>query len=121
MGLASPYNHHLAVQTVAWMFSLGCIIHSVIIGISLGVIDADHGRARNIYIALCFHELLEGVGLGTFIAMANYPLWKGECGCLQATCPKKVQHPLFKHAVCTLCGPNVRNHNALFAGECQMM
>jgi len=33
-------------QTLAHMFELGCIVHSVIIGIMLGVIDRDFPQAR---------------------------------------------------------------------------
>lgn len=67
----------LHTQTLAYMFEFGCLVHSVIIGISLGVIDKDYPQVRNVMIALCFHQLLEGIGLGAFISVANFGLLKG--------------------------------------------
>lgn len=62
------------------MFEFGCVVHSVIIGISLGVIDKDLGQVRNIMIALCFHQLLEGIGLGAILSIANFSMLKGGLG-----------------------------------------
>lgn len=33
---------------------------------------------RNFTIALAFHQLLEGIGLGSFIAIASFSMLKGE-------------------------------------------
>lgn len=97
-------------QITAYSFELGCVVHSVLIGVALGVIDNDfagvclHTRARmllacvlealpaaspppfaphpaavrNFTIALAFHQVLEGVGLGAFISAADFSLLKGE-------------------------------------------
>ncbi|KAF5840681.1 Zinc/iron permease [Dunaliella salina] len=64
-------------KTLAHMFELGCVVHSVIIGIALGIKDSNFPLARNVVIILCFHQLLEGIGLGAMVAIANFPKVKG--------------------------------------------
>ncbi|OQR88695.1 Zinc (Zn2)-Iron (Fe2) Permease (ZIP) Family [Achlya hypogyna] len=48
--------------TVA-IFEIGVAIHSVLIGVELGVEDDD--AFRMLFIALCFHQFFEGVAVGT--------------------------------------------------------
>ncbi|KAF5827908.1 zinc-nutrition responsive transporter [Dunaliella salina] len=64
-------------KTMAHMFEFGCVVHSVIIGILLGILNKDYPQARNMLIALTFHQWLEGIGLGAMISVANFGLLKG--------------------------------------------
>ncbi len=49
----------LRLRVVAYMFELGCIVHSVIIGVSLGINKTDRAQVRALLIALSFHQWLE--------------------------------------------------------------
>jgi len=62
----------------AHLFELGCAVHSVIIGITLGVNNDDWNLARNYFIALVFHQLIEAVALGGFLATAGLSTLKSE-------------------------------------------
>lgn len=52
--------------TQALMFELGCVMHSFIIGLSLGV-ALPRSEALALLIALSFHQLLEGCTLGLLL------------------------------------------------------
>jgi solute carrier family 39 (zinc transporter), member 1/2/3 len=58
-------------KVAAWLMELGCVFHSVIIGIDLGV-TTDATALTPFLVALIFHQLIEGVGLGTVLAAANF-------------------------------------------------
>jgi solute carrier family 39 (zinc transporter), member 1/2/3 len=58
-------------KVAAWLMELGCVFHSVIIGIDLGV-TTDAAALTPFFVALIFHQLIEGVGLGTVLAAANF-------------------------------------------------
>mmetsp|Transcript_27619 Transcript_27619/g.71182 ORF Transcript_27619/g.71182 Transcript_27619/m.71182 type:complete len:351 (-) Transcript_27619:1327-2379(-) len=63
-------------QVAAHLFELGCAVHSVIIGISLGVNTDNRKVARNYFIALVFHQLIEAIALGAYIAIARLGMLK---------------------------------------------
>lgn len=48
---------------VVQVLELGIIVHSVIIGLSLGASD-NPCTIRPLVAALCFHQMFEGMGLG---------------------------------------------------------
>ncbi|KAG2495362.1 hypothetical protein HYH03_006630 [Edaphochlamys debaryana] len=76
-------------RVVAMLFELGCIFHSVIIGLSLGVNQTDLTEVRSLLIALAFHQWLEGIGLASVIVRGGFSRLKG-CGMVLAyalTCP----------------------------------
>jgi zinc transporter 1/2/3 len=54
------------------MMEVGCIFHSVIIGIGVGVIVDDRSKVLALLLALTFHQLLEGVSLGSVVGMAGF-------------------------------------------------
>jgi zinc transporter 1/2/3 len=54
------------------MMEIGCIFHSVLIGIGLGVIVDDRKEVVTLLLALTFHQFLEGVSLGSVVAMAGF-------------------------------------------------
>lgn len=52
------------------VLELGIIVHSVVIGLSLGASD-NPCTIRPLVAALCFHQLFEGMGLGGCILQVN--------------------------------------------------
>jgi hypothetical protein len=52
------------------MLEIGIIVHSVAIGLDVGASDAGASTSIGYIVALCFHQLFEGLGLGTMIAAA---------------------------------------------------
>ncbi|CAN7070882.1 unnamed protein product [Brassica oleracea var. botrytis] len=50
---------------------LGIIVHSVVIGLSLGA-TSDTCTIKGLIAALCFHQMFEGMGLGGCILQAEY-------------------------------------------------
>lgn len=61
-------KHHVVV----YMFEIGCIVHSILMGFTLGVNTDDRGEAISMMVALMFHQALEGLALGTFIVKAHF-------------------------------------------------
>ncbi|KAL3616744.1 Fe(2+) transport protein 2 [Castilleja foliolosa] len=69
-------DHHKAAQllryrVVAQILELGIVVHSVVIGLSMGASD-NTCTIRPLVAALCFHQLFEGMGLGGCILQAEY-------------------------------------------------
>ncbi|GFH25179.1 uncharacterized protein HaLaN_23104, partial [Haematococcus lacustris] len=62
---------------MAMMFEVGCIFHSFIIGLTLGVETEDRKAVIGLMVALCFHQWLEAIALGGFIVNAGLSAWKG--------------------------------------------
>eukprot|EP00960_Hanusia_phi_P064819 765924-Hanusia_phi.AAC.4 len=50
------------------MLELGVVVHSLIIGMDLGVKTQQANAVVGLIIALCFHQFFEGLGLGSCIA-----------------------------------------------------
>ncbi|KAL6546231.1 Fe(2) transport protein 1-like [Orobanche minor] len=61
----------LRYRVVAQILELGIVVHSVVIGLSLGASD-NPCTIRPLVAALCFHQLFEGMGLGGCILQAEY-------------------------------------------------
>ncbi|XP_059278044.1 fe(2+) transport protein 1-like [Lycium ferocissimum] len=53
------------------VLELGIIVHSVVIGLSMGASD-NPCTIRPLVAAICFHQLFEGMGLGGCILQAEY-------------------------------------------------
>lgn len=53
------------------MLEVGIIVHSVVIGISLGASQSPD-TAKALFAALMFHQCFEGLGLGGCIAQVPY-------------------------------------------------
>jgi zinc transporter 1/2/3 len=70
-------SNSLRLRILAYMFEMGCICHSFIIGLALGVNDKDLKQARALLIALAFHQWLEGISLASVIINGGFSLWKG--------------------------------------------
>ncbi|KAK9075821.1 hypothetical protein SSX86_004150 [Deinandra increscens subsp. villosa] len=58
-------------RVVAQVLELGIVVHSVVIGLSMGASD-NVCTIRPLVAALCFHQFFEGMGLGGCILQANY-------------------------------------------------
>lgn len=58
-------------RVISQVLELGIIVHSVIIGISLGASESPK-TIRPLVAALTFHQFFEGMGLGSCITQANF-------------------------------------------------
>lgn len=55
----------------AYLMELAIAVHSVLVGLGLGIITKSSGAVITLGIALCFHQLFEGVALGMVGANAG--------------------------------------------------
>ncbi|KAL5721070.1 hypothetical protein ACHQM5_013676 [Ranunculus cassubicifolius] len=58
-------------RVISHVLELGIVVHSVIIGISLGASE-NASTVKSLLIALSFHQFFEGMGLGGCIAQAKF-------------------------------------------------
>ncbi|VAI56778.1 unnamed protein product [Triticum turgidum subsp. durum] len=58
-------------RVISQVLELGIVVHSVIIGISLGACP-DPDTIKPLVIALSFHQMFEGIGLGGCIVQAKF-------------------------------------------------
>lgn len=63
----------LRYRIVAQVLEMGIVVHSVVIGLSMGVSN-NPCTLRPLIAAMCFHQLFEGMGLGGCILQAEYGL-----------------------------------------------
>ncbi|CAK8566979.1 unnamed protein product [Lathyrus sativus] len=68
---SDPSSELLRHRVVSQVLELGIIVHSVIIGISLGASESPK-TIRPLVGALTFHQFFEGMGLGSCITQANF-------------------------------------------------
>ncbi|PUZ69079.1 hypothetical protein GQ55_2G079600 [Panicum hallii var. hallii] len=66
-------EHALRHRVIAQVLELGIVVHSVIIGISLGA-SKDPSTIKPLVVALSFHQMFEGMGLGGCIVQAKFKL-----------------------------------------------
>ncbi|XP_052202830.1 fe(2+) transport protein 1-like [Diospyros lotus] len=70
-GLEETSSQLLRYRVVAQVLELGIVVHSVVIGLSMGASD-NPCTIRPLVAAICFHQLFEGMGLGGCILQAEY-------------------------------------------------
>ncbi|KAK9989243.1 hypothetical protein SO802_029482 [Lithocarpus litseifolius] len=70
---AATTELHTTAGNGELVLEVGIVVHSVVIGLSLG---ASHNPCmiRPLIMAMCFHQLFEGMGLGGCILQADYKL-----------------------------------------------
>ncbi|OAY45717.1 zinc transporter 1 [Manihot esculenta] len=68
---ASSTSSHFRHRIVSQVLELGILVHSVIIGISLGVSESIN-TIKPLIAALTFHQFFEGMGLGGCISQAKF-------------------------------------------------
>lgn len=68
---AGPALDLVRHRVVSQVLELGILVHSVIIGISLGASE-NSSTIKPLVIALAFHQLFEGMGLGGCIVQAEF-------------------------------------------------
>ncbi|GIL58679.1 hypothetical protein Vafri_13673 [Volvox africanus] len=87
--LATEAIGSLRLKVIAYLFELGCIFHSFIIGLSLGVNQTDIKEVRSLLIALAFHQWLEGISLASVLTRGGFSVLKGAVMILtySLTCP----------------------------------
>ncbi|KAL9375698.1 hypothetical protein Peur_032577 [Populus x canadensis] len=73
--LAGGAKQLLRYRVVAMVLELGIIVHSVVIGLSLGA-SSNTCTIKGLVAALCFHQMFEGMGLGGCILQAEYKPFK---------------------------------------------
>ncbi|KAG2641066.1 zinc transporter 8-like [Panicum virgatum] len=66
-------EHALRHRVIAQVLELGIVVHSVIIGISLGASE-EPSTIKPLVVALSFHQMFEGMGLGGCIVQAKFKL-----------------------------------------------
>ncbi|MGB1601249.1 MAG: ZIP family transporter, partial [Promethearchaeia archaeon] len=59
---------HQSEHVMLGMLELGIIVHSIALGLDFGASQSESATAISYLVALCFHQLFEGIGLGTMIA-----------------------------------------------------
>ncbi|CAA2991543.1 probable zinc transporter 10 [Olea europaea subsp. europaea] len=65
----------LRYRVIAMVLELGIIVHSIVIGLSLGASN-NICTIKGLVAALCFHQMFEGMGLGGCILQAEYKFMK---------------------------------------------
>ncbi|XP_075477585.1 putative zinc transporter 10 [Primulina tabacum] len=65
----------LRYRVIAMVLELGIIVHSIVIGLSLGASN-NTCTIKGLVAALCFHQMFEGMGLGGCILQAEYGFLK---------------------------------------------
>nr|AYD60563.1 IRT1 [Sulla carnosa] len=65
----------LRYRVVAMVLELGIVVHSVVIGLSMGASN-NTCSIRGLVAAMCFHQMFEGMGLGGCILQAEYNMLK---------------------------------------------
>jgi len=70
-GMDANESQLLRYRIVAQVLELGIVVHSVVIGLSMGVSN-NPCTIKPLVIAMCFHQLFEGMGLGGCILQARY-------------------------------------------------
>ncbi|KAK7371797.1 hypothetical protein VNO80_05162 [Phaseolus coccineus] len=68
--MPSPSTNLLRHRVISQVLELGIVVHSVIIGISLGASESPK-TIRPLIAALTFHQFFEGMGLGGCISQAR--------------------------------------------------
>mmetsp|Transcript_25702 Transcript_25702/g.69737 ORF Transcript_25702/g.69737 Transcript_25702/m.69737 type:complete len:530 (+) Transcript_25702:255-1844(+) len=64
-------------KVMAYMLELGCVFHSLFIGLSLGVTIEGRPQVLALIVALAVHQLLEGLALGSVVAAADFGRYSG--------------------------------------------
>ncbi|KAF6172299.1 hypothetical protein GIB67_024921 [Kingdonia uniflora] len=65
----------LRYRVVAMVLELGIVVHSIVIGLSMGASN-NTCTIKPLVAALCFHQMFEGMGLGGCILQAEYKTMK---------------------------------------------
>jgi len=55
---------NIVLKMKAYLLELAIAVHSVLVGLGLGIIDKSPSDALVLSIALCFHQFFEGIALG---------------------------------------------------------
>ncbi|KAM3370969.1 hypothetical protein ACQJBY_018369 [Aegilops geniculata] len=71
VGGAEDEKDTIRHRVISQVLELGIVVHSVIIGISLGA-SQDPETIKPLVVALSFHQMFEGIGLGGCIVQAKF-------------------------------------------------
>ncbi|KAL1204984.1 putative zinc transporter 10 [Cardamine amara subsp. amara] len=67
----ASYLQLLRYRVIAIVLELGIVVHSIVIGLSVGATN-NTCTIKGLIAALCFHQMFEGMGLGGCILQAEY-------------------------------------------------
>ncbi|KAJ1342065.1 hypothetical protein BSLG_003382 [Batrachochytrium salamandrivorans] len=59
-------------QLMVYLLELGIASHSIIIGVTLGIVTDEF---KTLLIALCFHQFFEGLALSAIVVEADFKKW----------------------------------------------
>merc|ERR1711977_815486 len=67
--ILDPATSSRGVRIKAYLLEIAIALHSVLVGLSVGIIDEDYSEQASIDvitlgIAVCFHQLFEGIAVG---------------------------------------------------------
>ena len=65
-----PQDTFLKALVSIYLLEFGIVFHSVFVGLSLAVAGREF---KTLFVAICFHQFFEGMGLGARFATANWP------------------------------------------------
>jgi zinc transporter 1/2/3 len=74
------HSHHDATlaagedKVKAYVIEMSISLHSILIGVGLGVLT-EYTEIQILLVALCFHQLFEGIALGGAVVKANQSKW----------------------------------------------
>jgi len=91
------HSHHDATLEVvnskeailkAYMIEVSIAIHSILVGVGLGVLS-DYTDIQILLVALCFHQLFEGIALGGAVVRSHQSKWflASLIFCFSFSCP----------------------------------
>lgn len=69
-GLKERIEEYMAQLTSVFILEFGVVFHSIFIGLTLAV---SGDKFVTLYIVLVFHQMFEGLGLGSRLAMILWP------------------------------------------------
>ncbi|KAK9112169.1 hypothetical protein Scep_019688 [Stephania cephalantha] len=75
VGASAEGSQLLRHRVVAMVLELGIVVHSVVIGLSLGASN-NTCTIKSLVAALCFHQMFEGMGLGGCILQGEFSFVK---------------------------------------------
>lgn len=68
---AAPKSEEFYIQILnSFVLEFGIVFHSVFVGLSLAIAGDEF---KSLYVAIAFHQMFEGLGLGTRFAMTQWP------------------------------------------------
>jgi zinc transporter 1/2/3 len=72
----APKCLQLKARVFAYLMEMGAALHSVLIGMGLGIIVGNKSEVIVLTVAISIHQMLEGLGLAGMVRAANLSRWQ---------------------------------------------